>query len=212
MENFVKILEFIKTINQLKFESRFRGARPDTDDDSELAPDKADNVAAHSWRTTVAVYLLAHELNIGLDKDKCIKMSLVHDLPEGLTRDIAFDKIINRPELLLQKERAEPIAMRKLVSILPPELGEEIFDLWLEYSENKTQEAKFVKIMDKLECAYHMIDMGVKNFKSPEAVARHSMKGYGWLPEMNPIINQVRAELKNEFIRFGIEWKAEWDL
>src|SRR3989338_4022397 len=51
---------------------------------------EADSVAAHSWTTTVLVYLLATEMNKNLpagrqvDVDKAIKMALFHDMAETI--------------------------------------------------------------------------------------------------------------------------------
>lgn len=51
-----------------------------------------ENVAAHSWRTAVAAWLIRDEFP-DADMDKVIKMCLIHDIGEAVTGDIpAFEK------------------------------------------------------------------------------------------------------------------------
>jgi len=51
-----------------------------------------------------------------------------------------------------EKHAMEMQAMRSLVDTLGgTPVAEEIYQLWLEYEENKTNEAKFVKDLDKFE-------------------------------------------------------------
>ena len=41
--------------------------------------------------------------------------------------------------------------MKRMLTTLPESLGGKIYDLWKEYNECSTKEAKLVKAMDKLE-------------------------------------------------------------
>ncbi|MDY4735098.1 HD domain-containing protein, partial [Terrisporobacter sp.] len=82
-----------------------------------------------------------------LDIDKAIKMSLVHDLGELYDGDISA-KLQNDND---NKAYMEEKAMRRMLTTLPDGISEKIYDLWKEYNECCTKEAKLVKAMDKLE-------------------------------------------------------------
>jgi len=74
-------------------------------------------------------------------------MALVHDMSESLVGDITpFDNITPQ-----QKYDLEHSAMVDLKTTLGDQLGQEFYDLWKEYADAKTPEAKLVKQLDKLE-------------------------------------------------------------
>ncbi|CAG8471805.1 12606_t:CDS:2 [Acaulospora colombiana] len=76
-------------------------------------------------------------------------MAIVHDLAESLVGDITPFEGISKEE----KHRRESEAMRHLCSHLlenSPQ-SKEIFALWQEYEDATTNEAKFVKDIDKFE-------------------------------------------------------------
>ena len=70
-------------------------------------------------------------------------MALVHDLAESQVPDFTpFDNIT--PE---EKYRLEEEAMKKLCFNIPS--GDHILSLWYEHEDGKTEEAKFVRKLDK---------------------------------------------------------------
>lgn len=74
--------------------------------------------------------------------------SFVQDLAECIVGDLTPHCGISKEE----KHAKEMEAMRSLVDTLGgTPVAEEIFQLWLEYEENQTKEAKFVKDLDKFE-------------------------------------------------------------
>eukprot|EP01132_Coremiostelium_polycephalum_P010957 gene10957-13424_t len=82
-----------------------------------------------------------------IDKVKCMKMALVHDLGESLVGDFTPDDKITKDE----KYTLEKDAMIKITNTLSSEVGQEIFNLWQEYEDCSTNEAKLVKDFDKFE-------------------------------------------------------------
>ncbi|EME27030.1 putative hydrolase of HD superfamily isoform 2 [Galdieria sulphuraria] len=84
-----------------------------------------------------------------LNRDKLVKLALVHDLGESLVGDITPHDGIS-PE---EKNRKEAEAFRKIRDeyLSSCTVGQELYDLWNEYENNLSEEAKFVKQVDKLE-------------------------------------------------------------
>jgi putative hydrolase of HD superfamily len=85
------------------------------------------------------------------DANKCIKMALVHDLAEATVGDITPHCGVSDHDKYTQEMNAMTELTAKLA--VPPSAiaGKEILELWKEYEEGVTEEAKLVKDMDKLE-------------------------------------------------------------
>lgn len=96
-----------------------------------------ESVASHSWGLALLCLKLAPK---ELDVQRILSIALVHDLPEVITGDITPHDNISKKE----KQRLEKDAAQRL---LPADL----YELWLEYEENQTPEARFVHQIDKLD-------------------------------------------------------------
>ena len=136
MNNIDKVIRFIKEIENLKSVTRTAWTKTG----------RRESTAEHSWRLAMLLMVLREDFK-DLDIDKAIKMSLVHDLGELYDGDISA-KLQNDND---NKAEMEEKAMRRMLTILPENLAENIYDLWKEYNECSTKEAKLVKAMDKLE-------------------------------------------------------------
>ncbi|CBZ54943.1 HD domain-containing protein, related [Neospora caninum Liverpool] len=144
-----------------------------------------ESVAEHSFRAGICAFLLGTDPQSAklirenkLDRNKCIKMALVHDLAEALAGDItphcgvsaeakrqrereALQKIVqplpaSADSPFLSCDRCRRTATNEQTSggeVTPPVLpvGEEILSLWEEYEEGTTEEAKYVFDIDKFE-------------------------------------------------------------
>ncbi|GJJ69316.1 putative hydrolases of HD superfamily [Entomortierella parvispora] len=108
----------------------------------------AESIADHMYRMGIMA-LLIDEKTAGVNKDRCIKMAIVHDLAESLVGDITpFDGVT-----VEDKHTQERNAMHHLCNEL---LGwsaqaQEIFGLFTEYEAAATPEALLVKDFDKFE-------------------------------------------------------------
>jgi putative hydrolases of HD superfamily len=105
-----------------------------------------ESIADHSYSMCVMSMVLAEILN--LDTEHIMKMVNLHDLAESLVGDYMPDKISAE-----KKEVLENKAMKKIISKLPGALRENYLDIWNEYNDNITDNAKFVHNLDKLEMA-----------------------------------------------------------
>lgn len=85
----------------------------------------------------------------GLDKEKCIKIALVHDMAECIVGDITPSDNISKEE----KAKREAEAMNQLRKALgeTSTIADEFVALWSEYENASTPEAVLVKQIDKLE-------------------------------------------------------------
>uniref|UniRef100_A0A8C3BFT9 5'-deoxynucleotidase HDDC2 n=1 Tax=Cairina moschata TaxID=8855 RepID=A0A8C3BFT9_CAIMO len=105
---------------------------------------KPESVSDHMYRMAVMA-LVSEDKN--LNKDRCIRLALVHDMAECIVGDIAPADNISKEE----KHRREEAAMKRLTQLLSEDLKKEIYELWEEYENQCTAEAKFVKQLDQCE-------------------------------------------------------------
>ncbi|CAO2823053.1 unnamed protein product [Amaranthus hypochondriacus] len=84
----------------------------------------------------------------GVNRDKCVKMAIVHDIAEAIVGDITPSDGISKEE----KSRREREAIDHMCNVLGGgSRAQEIYDLWMEYEEGSSPEAKLVKDCDKVE-------------------------------------------------------------
>lgn len=100
-----------------------------------------ESVADHSFRMTVVGYVLA-SLEPEADGNKVVLMCLFHDLPEARTGDHNY---VNKR----YTEVDENAAMDDQVRGLP--FGKEMKNLFLEFNEAQTLEAKLAKDADQID-------------------------------------------------------------
>ena len=98
--------------------------------------DSPESVAAHSWGMSI---LAMHLCPDNLNKMRVLEMCLVHDLPEVEVGDLTPHDDTST------KSEDEHNAMLNLAP--------QWIDLFEEYEAGKTEEAKFVKYLDKLDMA-----------------------------------------------------------
>ncbi|KAJ2515748.1 hypothetical protein GGI11_003668 [Coemansia sp. RSA 2049] len=104
-----------------------------------------ESIADHMHRMGIMAMLIEDE---ALDRSRCIKMAIVHDLAESLVGDITPHDGVSKEE----KRKLEADAMEQLVQTLGmSEHAREIQALWLEYENGETNEAKLVFDLDKCE-------------------------------------------------------------
>jgi putative hydrolases of HD superfamily len=113
---------------------------------SKVKVENAESVADHTFSMATMAMLLSDML--GFNTQRVIKMVLIHDLAESIVGDYMPGDVSARQKLVKEKK-----AMKYLLSPLPKEVREEYEKIWLEYLHNRTEIARFVHRIDKLEMA-----------------------------------------------------------
>lgn len=84
----------------------------------------------------------------GVNRERCIKIAIVHDIAEAIVGDITPSDGVPKQE----KSRREQAALDEMCKVLGGGLrAEEIKELWAEYENNSSKEASLVKDFDKVE-------------------------------------------------------------
>ncbi len=138
MNNLQNAYQFILEMNKLK--SVFRNTA--------ITPDRKESTAEHSWSASMIVMILMDQLKNEfneIDQLKAIKLALIHDLVEVYAGDVmAFDIAARK-----NKEKIEADALKKLMEI-DPQFGQQLYQLWHEFEDKQTLEAKVAKAADAI--------------------------------------------------------------
>lgn len=107
-----------------------------------------ENDAEHSWHLAMmALVLSKHANGPNFDWVRTVKMVLIHDIVEIDAGDtFAYDEDGHK-----DKEEREEKAARRIFHILPEEQADEIYQLWREFEDRETPEAKFAAALDRLQ-------------------------------------------------------------
>ncbi|KAF3702737.1 HD domain-containing protein 2 [Channa argus] len=142
------MLKFMKLVGQLKRVPRtgwvYRNVK------------QPESVSDHMYRMAMMSLTITDPT---VNKDRCIKLALVHDMAECIVGDIAPSDNITKAEKHRREEASSPYiafenngeAMRHLSGLLPEGLKQEIYGLWEEYETQSSPEARLVKQFDLLE-------------------------------------------------------------
>ena len=114
--------------------------------DRGVEPGHCETVAEHTFGNAVLCLLLLSQ-HPELDAEKVLRMALIHDLGEAYVGDITPSD--NIPKSV--KTDQEHAALQRILGKLPN--GADLIETWLEYEQQSSSEAKFVKHMDRLELA-----------------------------------------------------------
>lgn len=136
-----RLLKFIEIYGQLKttYRSNF------------VTQEKRESVAEHCWRVALLVMLVAPSLDRKIDVEKALKMALIHDLAESIIGDTDILALFEDEGVNTAKIQNEKNLFCKMSKVIGEELGNEILNLWVEFEENFTYEAKTINALDKIE-------------------------------------------------------------
>ena len=99
----------------------------------------SESVASHCWgMSLLAIKFLPKDLCL----EKALRIITVHDLPEVISGDITPQDGVNAEK----KRKLEENAAKQLLSPIE-------YASWLDYAEQSSPEAQFVKILDKVDMA-----------------------------------------------------------
>jgi len=118
-----------------------------------LDESRKENDAEHSWHFAMFAVLLVEYANEKVDLLKVVKMALVHDLVEIDAGDTFLYDVAGNAD----KAEREEKAAKRIFGLLPPDVGPELHDLWIEFEAKETPEAKFAGSLDRLQPFLHNI-------------------------------------------------------
>ncbi|KAJ4958870.1 hypothetical protein NE237_025981 [Protea cynaroides] len=148
-------IDFLSLCHRLKTTKRAGWIRKEIQD--------PESIADHMYRMGIMA-LIASDIP-GVDRDRCIKMAIVHDIAEAIVGDITPSDGVPKWE----KSRREREALEHMCKLLGGgSRAKEIGELWMEYEENSSPEAKVVKDFDKVEMILQALEYESEQGKNLE--------------------------------------------
>ena len=134
----LKQIEFIKEIDKIKYIQRRTCL---------LNSDRPENDAEHSWHLALMAIALSEHANKPVDILRVLKMVLIHDIVEIDSGDVfVYDKSKSH-----KNTEEEFAAAKRIFGLLPENQAKELIDLWKEFEDGETDDAKFANSLDKFE-------------------------------------------------------------
>jgi putative hydrolases of HD superfamily len=109
---------------------------------------RPENSAEHSWHLAMMAITLAEHAPPGTDLSRVTGMVLVHDLVEIDAGDLFAYADQDQQD---RQDVAERAAADRIFAVLPQDQGAVIRQLWDEFSERQTAEARFARALDRLQ-------------------------------------------------------------
>ncbi|MFZ2960252.1 MAG: HD domain-containing protein [Candidatus Ozemobacteraceae bacterium] len=157
-----------------------------------------ESLADHCFGTALLTFLLVPAVG-NLDRDRAVRLALVHELGECRVGDIPFPALA----YLKGKSDAERAAVADIVAPLGPE-QEEYNTLFAEFEDGSSREARFVRAIDKLEMLVTALEYekagfrGLGDFWTNEATFR-AFSEFSELVKLGEQLRERHCELAGGF-------------
>lgn len=136
--------------------------------------ERCETVAEHVFSMALLAWWTSDLYAPGLDRERVLRMVLVHELGEVYTGDLIPSDGVSVEE----KHRRERASLEEVLFGLPS--AAEMTGLWEEFEVGETPEARFVRQLDRLEMAFQ--------------AAAYSGAGYG---NMEEFFQTARAAMQD---------------
>jgi len=149
---------------------------------------RKESSAEHSWSCLMLADYFIEKMNLKIDRIKVYELLMYHDLVEIE----AGDTPIHHEHKRVLKKEMELKASEKLKEEIPKELKKKYAELFNEFEECKTKEAKFAKAIDKLDATIHEMDCK-EDWKgwTEEMLRRYNDKIIGEFLEMKELNEKI---------------------
>jgi putative hydrolases of HD superfamily len=189
-----KVMEIIHLSEKLKFELRH----------SWLSNGRQESVAEHTYRMSLMAILLEPYFSQPVNMEKLLKMIIVHDLVEAEAGDIPAFHSNNNTEIKKLKMQREQQAIQRIKDILGTPTGDDIFELWHEFENKETYEAKIANALDKLEVQIQHNEANLDTWLDVEYYMAFQMgKHVEFDKNLEAFKNLIEEEASNKIKEYG---------
>lgn len=180
----IEEIQKYKLFNKLKSTYRFSSVE-----------NRKESSAEHSWGCLMLADFVLTKKDYGLNKLKVYELLMYHDVIEIEAGDTPL-----HPEMVQTgKQEKEKKAVEFLKKELPQVLISKFVNLFNEFEEQKTKEAKFAQAIDKLEAEIHEMDYK-EDWKgwTPEFLIEKKSKYMEPFPELKELFYELIEYIKKE--------------
>ncbi|WP_188789219.1 HD domain-containing protein [Salipiger pallidus] len=106
-----------------------------------------ENSAEHSWHLALFATVLAEHAPEPVNVGRVVKMLLIHDIVEIDAGDAPIFGEVDHSAV----DASERAAADRLFGLLPQDQATEFLELWHEFEDNETPDARFAKSLDRFQ-------------------------------------------------------------
>lgn len=195
------LIDFFSDTEALKYIKRYKPMESD---------EVKDSSAGHSWNLGVMGDIVYELLDLDLDREKIERISKYHDLAESITDDYDSLRIENEDGITQEeKTKEEEMAIKKIARKLSGNKGHVLVEIWRDYEQGRSEEARYVKAMDKMESMLHLAEL--QEFDDPDFIATYADEAVKDYSELEPVLQLVKEKLRESFEDMGIEWEEDYN-
>ncbi|HII71325.1 TPA: HD domain-containing protein [Candidatus Woesearchaeota archaeon] len=158
---------------------------------------REESTAEHVYGCMILAEHFLKTVKEPLDELKVMKLILYHDLVEMETGDVFVLDEKNREN----KKEKEMEGAQRLSKKIPSTIADEFVEMFTEYEEGKTKEAKFTKAIDVLEPMVHWANYETDWTKygfTEDNLKTKKIKYLEEFPELLDFFNRLMEQLKKE--------------
>ena len=160
---------------------------------------RKENDAEHSWHLALMAVLLQEHMKEKADLIKVMAMVLIHDLVEIDAGDTyAYDE-----KGAQTKREREVKAADRIFGLLPEDQGAYFRELWEEFEDYETPEAKFAHLLDNFQPLLLNDASGGKSWKEHGVHRSQPMKRNERIPDTSEIVWQKMLEIFDRHVEQG---------
>ncbi len=164
-------------------------------------PARRENSAEHSWHLTVLALTLAEYAPTGTDLARVVAMLALHDLVEVDAGDLsAYASQADQA----RQQAAERAAADRLFALLPPDQSGSLRQLWDEFEERGSLEARFARALDRLQPMLENVKVGGGTWRERGVTAAEVLTKVALIEDGSPQLGQFARDLIERAVRDGV--------
>ena len=164
-------------------------------------PARRENSAEHSWHLAVMALALGDYAPPGTDLARVTAMLLVHDLVEVDAGDLfVYASAADQA----RQEAAERAAADRIFGLLPADQGASVRELWDEFEERRSPEARFARALDRLQPMLANIQADGGTWREHGITADQVLAKVVLIEDGSPALGRYARDLIERAVRDGI--------
>ena len=152
-----------------------------------VPPERCESVAEHSLGVAILALWLSHACFPELDVTKVLCMALLHDFGEIYTGDLIPSDAVSADEKHIREKKSVQQVLGKLAQ------GDHYLEIWEEFEQGETQEAQFIRQIDRLEMGFQAEIYGLQGLIDPQEFFQTTDQALS-----DPRLRKIFAELMEQ--------------
>ena len=179
METSAQIVKFMIFADRLKSINRAEYIHDNT---------RRENPAEHTWHILVLWLILCEQIRMDMDALRVVKMIVVHDIPEVLAGDVSvWDEESRKSAAVMEAHAAKSIDTHSEWRDL--KVG--FLELWREFEDGVTIEAKIARALDKLQGTIQNVCSGGKGLNEHRISKQQFIASLSWVSNLPDEIRSI---------------------